>query len=330
MRRSRARSASRHCGTSHGNSSVSGSHSTGNDFDDEVPERLAVMPGVGVAIDGLVKQDLVAIRGERRIRSAPRAASARARCSPRARTRAARSASAADAGAAHSRRPSRIAQQRERNQHQQRQEADALGDDAEARPRPSRSRTSATPDRAADDAAARTSSACVQKHNVASICACARLPHELHGEQQRQARGEPGLAIPQAAAEVVDQHDAAERRSAATATGRRCAASRSVAVPSAISQKNSGGLSAYGFAADTRQQPFAASPPCRARPARSAARRPATDRAGRCRSRSAAGRAEQPAIVEPHVVRTCASRAKYPRGPVPCGHACPHRFAGKV
>ena len=37
-----------------------------------------------------------------------------------------------------------------------------------------------------------------------------RLPHELHREQQRQRRREPGLAIPQAAAEVVDQRDAAE------------------------------------------------------------------------------------------------------------------------
>jgi hypothetical protein len=37
------------------------------------------------------------------------------------------------------------------------------------------------------------------------------LPHELHREQQRQCAGESGFAIPQAAAEIVDQRDATER-----------------------------------------------------------------------------------------------------------------------
>ena len=71
-----------------------------------------------------------------------------------------------------------------------------------------------------------------------------RLPHELHREQQQSARDQARFAIPQAARQVVDQQRRMPR--ALNSEGRR-KDTRSESVswkPSAISQKNSGGLSA--------------------------------------------------------------------------------------
>jgi hypothetical protein len=105
--------------------------------------------------------------------------------------------------------PLRAAQDCERHQHQQRQEADALGDDAESGCGPA-NRVPA-PRRAEQQMAQQAVQAQRRPETQRRVdLRLPRLPHELHGEEQREPRREPGLAIPQAAGEVVDEADAAK------------------------------------------------------------------------------------------------------------------------
>ena len=145
-----------------------------------------MVPRVAVTMDGLVET------GSRRDtprawdRRWPRAASARARCSPRA-----RNAQRAEQPRARRRRvlcAAAIAASRSIAngiKHEQRQEADTFGDHTEVPRPPSRSCTSATPARAAvTQQAVQTQRRPETQRRVDLRLPC--LPHELHGEQQRQ------------------------------------------------------------------------------------------------------------------------------------------------
>ena len=141
--------------------------------------------------------------------------------------------------------PARIAQDRERNQHEQRQEADALRDHAESGRRPA-DRVPA-PRRTEQQMAQQAVQAERRPETQRRVdLRLPRLPHELHREQQRQRAGEPGLAIPQAAAEVVDQQRRSRAPRATMAAGTRRATNASLAGPARSARRTAAACPAYG------------------------------------------------------------------------------------
>ena len=167
-----------------------------------------MMPGVAVTLDGLREQNLIAVRGHRRI--VVRGDEHRHEPDADCREEGERSEQPARAAARRlTRLPARIAQQRERYEDEQRQEADALRDHAE----PGRSPTDhvPAPRRSEQQVTQQTVQAERRPETQRRIdlrLPC--LPYELHRKQQRQCARESRFATPQAAAEIVDQRDAAE------------------------------------------------------------------------------------------------------------------------